>query len=202
MKQLFLSGKAGLILPAAIGVVAGLVLAFLFNWSTGEAFGSLAAAAVASIAGVAVLLLWPVREGGDEGARLIRLVGRSIDDIMIGAAETSYFVDSVKKKIHDDVQIAVEVVDSAEQVARSTERIAVNAERAAGVAAQVRSESAAGRAEVDQGLQRISSAKAEAEQAEATMIALQQKSKAIAGFTEVITEISARTNLLALNAAI
>ena len=200
MKQLFLSRKAGLILPAVIGVVTGLFLAFLVSWSTGA--GPLAAAAVASIASMAVLLLWPGREGGDESARFIGLVGRTIDDIMIGAAETSYFVDSVKKKIHDDVQIAVDVVGSAEQVARSTEQIAVNAERAAEVAAQVRSESVAGRAEVDQGLQRISIAKAEAEQAEATMVELQQKSKAIAGFTEVITEISARTNLLALNAAI
>jgi methyl-accepting chemotaxis protein len=202
MKQLFQPGKAGTALSAAAAAVAGLLLAFLFNWASGASLGPLAAAAVASIASVAALLLLGGRRSGDESAHFIALVGRSIDDIMIGAAETSYFVDSVKKQIHDDVQIAVEVVGSAEQVAHTTERIAVQAARAAKVAAQVRSESVAGRAEADQGLQRIGSARAEAELAGATMVELQQKSKAIAGITEVITEISARTNLLALNAAI
>ena len=130
------------------------------------------------------------------------VVGHSIDDIMIGAAETSYFVDSVKKKIDKDVEIASGVVAQSETVARSTRQIADNAERAAAIAADVRSESVAGRAEIDQGLQRISSARTEAQQAASLMNELQGKSKAIAGFTQVITEISARTNLLALNAAI
>lgn len=201
MKQLLRSGKSGIALPAGGAAVAGLILAVLFHWLTGGALGTTAAAAVASLSSVGVMLLL-TRGGEDESHSFISLVSRSIDDIMIGAAETSYFVDSVKKKIHDDVQIAIDVVGSAEQVAHSTERIAVNAERAARVAAQVRSESVAGRAEVDQGLQRISSARSEAQQAQATMLELQQKSKAIAGITEVITEISARTNLLALNAAI
>ena len=201
MKLLHQSGKAGLALSASSAAVAGLLLALLCHWLNGGALGVVAVAAVASITSVAVVLLLG-RRGGDKNDSFIELVGHSIDDIMIGAAETSYFVDLVKKKIHADVQIAIEVAGSAEQVAHSTERIAANAERAARVAAQVRSESVAGRAEVDQGLQRISSAKAEAEQAAATMKELQQKSRAIAGITEVITEISARTNLLALNAAI
>ena len=199
MNKLLQFGRAGSVLPAVGAAVGGLLVATLFHWLTGGALGALAAAGVASFASAAMLLL---TRRADDSDGFIGLVGRSIDDIMIGAAETSYFVDSVKKQIHDDVQIAVEVAISAQHVAHSTERIAVNAERAATIAAQVRSESVAGRAEVDQGLQRIGSARAEAEMAEATMIALQQKSRAIAGITEVITEISARTNLLALNAAI
>lgn len=201
MKQHLHSGWVGVALPACGAAVSGLLLATLFNLLGGSALGPLAAAGVASLSSVA-MLLWLRRGRGDESDSVIGVVGRSIDNIMIGAAETSYFVDSVKKKIHDDVQIAVDVVGSAEQVARSTARIAVDAERAATVAAQVRSESVAGRAEVDQGLQRISSAQLEAQQAATSMIELQQKSRAIAGITEVITEISARTNLLALNAAI
>lgn len=199
MNKLLQFWKAGPVLFAAGAAAGGLLVATLFHWLTGGALGALAAAGVASVASVAMLLLTRRK---DEGDGFIGLVGRTIDDIMIGAAETSYFVDSVKKQIHDDVQIAVEVAISAQHVAHSTERIAVNAERAATIAAQVQSESVAGRAEVDQGLQRIGSARAEAQLAEATMIELQQKSRAIVGITEVITEISARTNLLALNAAI
>jgi methyl-accepting chemotaxis protein len=140
---------------------------------------------------------------GDDGTRrFAHTVGEEIDAIMIGAAETSYFVDSVKKKIESDVRTASEIVASSGHNARATEQIAANAERAAQVAARVRSETETGRAEVDQGLARISRARGDAQQAAATMVSLQEKAKRIYGFTEAITEISARTNLLALNAAI
>ena len=140
--------------------------------------------------------------GEDGTRRFAHTVGEEIDAIMIGAAETSYFVDSVKKKIESDVRTASEIVASSSHNARATEQIAANAERAAQVAARVRSETEIGRAEVDQGLERISRARGDAQQAAATMVSLQEKAKRIYGFTEAITEISARTNLLALNAAI
>lgn len=130
------------------------------------------------------------------------LVSHSIDDIMIGAAETSYFVDSVKKKIEKDVETANTVAKDAQRVARGTIEIADHAERALAIAVTMRGESVAGRAQIDQGLARIRSARHEAQQAAGLMNELQVKSRAIASFTQVITEISARTNLLALNAAI
>ena len=183
---------AGL-LPAVCSLLLGLALALAAVWLGA---GPVASAVIAALACVVLMLVWP-RSEHEESEHVIGIVGRSIDDIMIGAAETSWFVDSLKKKIHDDVAIAVEVADSAGAIAHTTERIAVDAARAAGAAAQVRSESMAGRAEADEGLKRISSARDDARLAAATMVELQQKSKAIAGFTEVITEISARTNLLA-----
>jgi methyl-accepting chemotaxis protein len=185
-------------LPAIVSMLSGLAAATLAVWLFGA--GPIPSGAIAALTGVALMQAW--RGRGDGSAQFIGVVGRSIDDIMIGAAETSWFVDSLKKKIHDTVTTAVAVVDSAGEVARSTEKIALDAERAAAVAAQVRSESVAGRAEADQGLKRISSARDDARLAAGIMAELQQKSQAIAGFTEVITEISARTNLLALNAAI
>ena len=201
MKYL-LSRKARPAIAAAIAAAASTLLVFLINFIAPGALGPVPAALLAAIAGVLVLSLMATGNEAEESRQFIHVVGHSIDDIMIGAAETSYFVDSVKKKIEKDVQTAGEVVTSSEHVARTTERIASNAERAAKVAAQVRSESVAGRAEVDQGLQHIHSARNDAQKAAANMAALQEKSKAIAGFTQVITEISARTNLLALNAAI
>ncbi|MDC8757822.1 methyl-accepting chemotaxis protein [Janthinobacterium fluminis] len=158
--------------------------------------------ALAALIGAAVMRL--AGRGADDGGlpRFADTVGQAIDAIMIGAAETSYFVDSVKKKVEQDVKIAGEIAGSSEQNARATQKIAAHAERAAAVAAQVRAESVAARAEVDQGLQRIGSAKSAAQTASAVMAGLQDKSRRIAGFTEAISDISARTNLLALNAAI
>ncbi|SHH44752.1 methyl-accepting chemotaxis protein [Massilia sp. CF038] len=201
MKLLHLSAPHRRLALALAAVLAGALTTLLINWISGGTLGPGWSALLASTLSLIVFLFTSSDRGGED-RQILAVVGHSIDDIMIGAAETSYFVDSVKKKMHDDVQITVRIAGSASEVADSTVQIAGNAERAAGIAAQVRSESVAARAEVDQGLQRISSARTEAGQAQANMVALQQKSRAIAGFAEVISEISARTNLLALNAAI
>ena len=194
--------RPALVLAGAAG--ASTLVIFLIGQAVPGALGPVAAALLASAASLGLARLAGTGDGG-EAARsrdFIGVVGHAIDDIMIGAAETSYFVDSVKKKVELDVRTAGEVAASALEVALSTRKIAANAERAVTVAAQVRSESVAGRAEIEQGLQRISSARTDARQGAATMTELQEKARRIAGFTQVISEISARTNLLALNAAI
>ncbi|WP_317204539.1 methyl-accepting chemotaxis protein [Janthinobacterium sp.] len=188
-----------LVLLAAMLLACGAV--WLLQLALGGS-GGLWSAALAALIGALALHL-AGRPTGDAGLQQFAdAVGLAIDDIMIGAAETSYFVDSVKKKVEQDVKTAGEIAASSAHSARATQQIAANAERAATVAAQVRSESVAARAEVDQGLRRIGSAKSEAQAASALMAVLQDKSRRIAGFTDAISEISARTNLLALNAAI
>jgi methyl-accepting chemotaxis protein len=184
-----------------LGATAGgTCLAYLFNLMGA---GPVTAAIPAALGGAAIAW-WAARQGsGDDGVRhFAHTVGAEIDAIMIGAAETSYFVDSVKKKIELDVGTAGGIVQSSAQNADTTERIAANAERAAMIAAQVRGETVAGRTEADSGLQRIRTAREDAQTAAAVMAALQTNSRKIYGFTEAISEISARTNLLALNAAI
>jgi methyl-accepting chemotaxis protein len=184
-----------------LGATAGgTCLAYLFNLMGA---GPVTAAMPAALAGAAVAW-WAARRNSDEGGvrHFAQTVGAEIDAIMIGAAETSYFVDSVKKKIELDVGTAGGIVQSSAQNADTTERIAANAERAARIAAQVRGETVAGRTEADSGLQRIRTAREDAQTAAAVMAALQVNSRKIYGFTEAISEISARTNLLALNAAI
>lgn len=198
MLQILHSRRAGSVLPPVIAFATGCAFALPASWLGA---GSMVCAALASLASVSLLLVLHRRQV-NASTRFVGLVGHAVDDMMIGAAETSWFVESLKKNIHEDVATAVAVAESARHIAATTERIAVDAKRAAAVAAQVRSESAAGRAEADEGLRRISSARDDARLAACTMVELQQKSRAIAGFTEVITEISARTNLLALNAAI
>jgi len=184
-----------------LGATAGgTCLAYLFNLMGA---GPVTAAIPAALGGAAVAW-WAARSGNDDGGvrHFAHTVGAEIDAIMIGAAETSYFVDSVKKKIELDVGTAGGIVQSSAQNADTTERIAANAERAAKIAAQVRGETVAGRTEADSGLQRIRTAREDAQTAAAVMAALQTNSRKIYGFTEAISEISARTNLLALNAAI
>jgi len=152
---------------------------------------------------VAVLLSQlSMRRNRQQEGGLVEKISDQVDHIMIGAAETSYFVESIKSKIGHDLKAADGIVAGSEKNAATTEQIAVNAERAFTVAAQVRAESVAGRAEVDLGLAQIGQASNDAHAASAMMSELQEKSRRIHGFTEVISEIAARTNLLALNAAI
>ncbi len=194
--------RPALVLAGAAG--ASTLIIYVAGQAVPGVLGPVSAALLASIASLALARLAGKGKGG-EAARsraFIDVVGDAIDDIMIGAAETSFFVDSVRKKVELDVRTAGEVAASAAEVAVSTQQIAANAQRAVTVAAQVRSESVAGRAEIDQGLQRISSARTDARHGAATMAELQEKARRIAGFTQVISEISQRTNLLALNAAI
>ncbi|WP_050476003.1 methyl-accepting chemotaxis protein [Herbaspirillum rhizosphaerae] len=200
-KSKALSRALGVLMAVVIPVAVG-VGVFAGLGASGLPVPVLWQAVIATAA--AVILSSLAKKNGDagQGASFVDKIGSEIDHIMIGAAETSYFVDSIKNKIGQDVQAANGIVAGSEQNASTTEQIAANAERASKVAADVRLESVAGRAEVDLGLAQISKARHDAQNASVMMSALQEKSKRIHGITEVISEIAARTNLLALNAAI
>ena len=187
---------------ALAAIAAGAVFVVAAQWLVPGAWGPVVNAVLASAVALLVFVLLTGSGPAQGQGALFDVVGGAVDAIMIGAAETAYFVDSVKKKIDHDVAAVGAMVHDAGEVAHSTEQIASHAQRAVTVATQVREESVAGRTAVDHGLQRISSAGTQAQDAAATMVALREKSRGIAGFTEVIAEISARTNLLALNAAI
>ena len=189
------------LLPGFIAMAVSISLAALGNWLAGAILGPVLLAVLATAGGLLTLLL--SRKTHDTGdARLADIVSQQLDHIMIGSAETSYFVDSVKKKIDQDVQTTKEIAISSEHNASMTAQIASNAESASKVASDVRNQSVAGRAEVDQGLSQINNARLDAQTALEMMTTLQEKSRRIHSITEVISQISAQTNLLALNAAI
>ncbi|WP_234814984.1 methyl-accepting chemotaxis protein [Noviherbaspirillum denitrificans] len=188
-----------LLLLAAAMLVSAVLASF--EWLGGVAVNPFVAAFIACASGIAVTMVFHSR--GSQGTEVFaQKVGEEIDHLMIGAAETSYFVDAIKKKVDADLQTTQEIVGDAQQTAQATEQIAANAERASRVAADVRAESVSGRAEVDLGLRQISNARQDAQNASGMMGTLQDKARRIHGITEVINEIAARTNLLALNAAI
>ncbi len=187
--------------PLLASAAGGTALAALLDWLAGAAIGTVTLAAIAASCSAAVAML-ALRRRPDGNKHFAMRVGGELDHVMIGSAETSYFVDSIKKKIDLDLQITEDIVGRSRQTAQTTEQIAANAERASKIASDVRSESVTGRAEVDQGLRRISNARQDAQAASEVMTHLQEKSRRIHVITEVINEIAARTNLLALNAAI
>jgi len=193
------------ILPQVLLISAAVLVSFLFaallNQLWPNLVGPVALAVLSSLAGAVLMALGPNRRGAS-GTRFGERVEQEIDHIMIGAAETSFFVDSVKNKIGQEVRTVNDIVASAEQNASTTVQIAANAERAAKVAHEVRDASLAGRAQVDLSLNQINNARQDAQAASQMMVQLQGKARRIHGITEVITEIAARTNLLALNAAI
>lgn len=201
--RFFQSKRILALLLVAIASIAGLLLTLLLNLAVGELIGTAWLVAIAAICSAAFAVMASGRVSKVSSiVQFTDTVGEVSDHIMIGAAETSYFVDMVKKKITQDVQTINEIVSSSEQNARTTEQVAAKAERAQKIAADVRNESVAGRGEVDNGLHGINDAKKDAEAALVVMKALQEKSRRIHGVTEAITDIAARTNLLALNAAI
>jgi methyl-accepting chemotaxis protein len=134
--------------------------------------------------------------------RFAENVGSEIDHILIGAAETSYFVDSIRNKVKLDLSSANDISDGAMQNAVRIAQIAASAEHASALVTDVRSQSVAGRGEATLSLEKIGLARADAQLASEMMTALKDKSRQIHIITEVISEIAARTNLLALNAAI
>lgn len=188
--------------PVLVGAVVTTLLAFGLHLAAGSSISPVLMATLAALCSAAIALGFSHSGGNSDSEKFAAKVGEEIDHIMIGAAETSHFVDSVRKKIEQDVRTTNEIVTSSEQNATTTEQIAANAERASKVAADVRSESVAGRADIDLGLHRITAARQDAQTASALMTALQEKSRRIHVITETINEIAARTNLLALNAAI
>ncbi|MES2071545.1 MAG: methyl-accepting chemotaxis protein [Pseudomonadota bacterium] len=184
----------------ALGLGASLVMAALVRWIDAEGNVYLLIC-LSSAAGIAVPLA-AYRRNVLSNSGFTKKIAEELDHIMIGSAETSYFVDSIKKKISQDVSTTNTVVGITADVTKSTQEIADSAVRASNSATLLRGESASGRNEVDARIQQINSVRDDAQQASAGMAVLQEKSKRIHVIAEVINEIATRTNLLALNAAI
>jgi methyl-accepting chemotaxis protein len=164
------------------------------------AFGMVVAALAAGAAGV----LRRPRSAAAVAKQddLAQAVAQQVDRIMIGGAETSFFLDTLKKKIASDVQLANEIAASIMSIAETTEGIAANASRSTAAAGSVLLESARGREQIASGVTKILGLREHAVAASRNIAALQQKSSEVQVISDVIGEIAARTNLVALNAAI
>ncbi len=194
-------------IAARIAVVSALVLSVsaaigALGWHSGlmQAQPVLVSMLVGLAASVVVIV--HIRSGQVRHRKFAASVGNQTDHMMIGAAETAFFIDSVKKKVESNVADANDIARDTEKNDRVMKRLVKDADQASAVAVDVRNFSEAGRVEVDRGLTRIDRAREEADSASILMDALKKQSWQIHGVTETIKEIAARTNLLALNAAI
>jgi len=154
---------------------------------------------VAVLAAAATRLL---RRENASGHYVANRAAEEVDHIMIGGAETSHFLDSLKKKISTDLQIATEISGSTITIAETVTAIADKADRASSASHSVFQESTRGRHEISTSVSTIRDARKHAVTASEKMAALQQKSKKIQVIADVINEIATRTNLVALNAAV
>lgn len=186
----------------AIALCMGTMLILLVSFAPGAvgALGVYVYGVLAAVLGAGAAWVLKGRRGA--ASDIAKDVAQYVDRIMIGGAETSFFLDGLKKKIASDVELANRISMSADQIAESTEGIADKADRASKVAGAVLEECARGRAEIATGVCKIRNARENAVTASANMAALQQKSTKIQVIADVINEIATRTNLVALNAAI
>jgi methyl-accepting chemotaxis protein len=183
---------------AACLLALGCTLIFaeaLSSWIGLHGYGLLLAAI-----GGASMSLWRPAIGGREN--VATRVAQQVDRIMIGGAETSFFLDKLKQKIASDLQLAGQISVSADAIASTTAAIANNADRASSVAGAVLKESARGSTELADGVAKIRDARDQAVATSQNMTSLQQRSQKIQVIADVIHEIATRTNLVALNAAI
>ena len=186
---------------AIVIVVVCSSAAALLNWLAGPVIGPILVTVLIT-GGSLYLLIYRIAQPSSNQVVLADMISREMDHIMIGSAETSYFVDSIKKNIDQNVQSTEHIASSSEQNSRIMAQIAANAEQATRVATDVCNQSVTGRTQVNQGLSKISDASHDARTALGLMQQLQEKARSIHGITEQINRISAQTNLLALNAAI
>lgn len=184
---------------AAGGLLAlGCTLAFagpISAWMGVHGYGVL----LALLGAAKVLLFRPILRSHDPVATR---VAQHVDRIMIGGAETSFFLDKLKQKIASDLQLASQISGSTDSIASTTAAIATNADRASSVAGAVLKESARGSNELADGVAKIRDARDQAVATSQNMTSLQQRSQKIQVIADVIHEIATRTNLVALNAAI
>jgi methyl-accepting chemotaxis protein len=195
------SNKYAAVAPGLAASAFGTALSAPLFWFGAAAWLALFGAALAATGAVALFALL-TRRRGSKGLSRLREMGAEVDQIMIGAAETSYFTDSIRKNVDRDLATTQDIAGRASHIAGSSEQIAASAEHASRVAADVRSVSVAGRAEVDQGLRQIRDARADVGGAAATIDSLQKRARQIHSITDVINQIAFQTNLLALNAAV
>jgi hypothetical protein len=93
----------------------------------------------------------------------------AVDTIMLGGAETSHFVDTAKKALQRQLNLASAMASTSEEIARTTEQMATNVKRAAAVASEVTQQCALGKAESQRGLVSATAASSQATNAAIAM---------------------------------
>jgi methyl-accepting chemotaxis protein len=147
-------------------------------------------------------LLWRRGRAGNPRDRLARYVANQLEKLMLGGAETSFFLDRLEAKISQDVTQAREIARHVGGIAESTESIAQDAARASLAAERTRRESQHGAVEIGKSLERFRHACETASTTAEDMQELKRKSEHMQDIADTISAIAQQTHLLSLNASI
>ncbi|MGZ5799125.1 MAG: methyl-accepting chemotaxis protein [Burkholderiaceae bacterium] len=186
---------------ALLAMVSSALFAAIATRIFGNLLGPVTLSMCATAIGLLCLQLFAKRRDASE-VFFANIVSQELDHMMIGAAQTSHFIDSIKKKIDRDVQTTKDIAHSSDNNATMTVQMAANAKQASEIASNVRDQSMRGLSAVNNGLSEINDARLDAEAAQVLIKTLQEKLQRIHVVTEVISQISSQSHLLALNAAI
>jgi methyl-accepting chemotaxis protein len=135
------------------------------------------------------------------GDHLVSLFTK-VDNISISSAEISHNLDRLKNQIFAQAQLSSDSADIIKQVSVDSGYLSSMTEATVDAAAGTRSESNKGSHDVEEIIQKIQGANAEAKYATDAVDKLLLTTKKIEKITEFVQSIAIATNLLSLNAAI
>lgn len=181
---------------------ASLGLAFMLSWALQRMAVPVASQTLLVALLAMVLPLLAYWRSATRNRQLADTVAHSIDRLMTGTAESAFFMDAIKLKIEKEKEQTETISRSANQLLQSTKMLTGSATDAAQLATDVRAESEGGVTTADIGLLNITAAEQDAGAAAEQMTQLKNNAQRIHSVTDLISEVAARTNLLAINAAI
>lgn len=186
-----------------VGLAMAATGAALLALLGGRALGELAAAGVAAGAvGLGAVAAGPRRQVGGSSQALASQLSPNVDQVMIGAAETAYFVAGVAKQIEHTGAELTTLRERADDLAKTTATVAAGADEAARLAAEVSRAGSASRDEIDRSRRAIGDAQRDSAEVAAAMTALAERTHAVHTIIRTIETLASQTNLLALNASI
>lgn len=161
----------------AIVVAAGIALSMAVSiWLPGLLHQQPSSWSIASGAVCAMFpLTWLVLRNASHGRGFVNNAGAGIDSLMIGSAQTAHYLDTVTKKIRQELESVQEIAGAADQIVTDIEKLAGNAKRAFAAAADVRRESDTGARALETSIAHIGRAHADAQSVAALMDELQNE---------------------------
>lgn len=122
--------------------------------------------------------------------------------IAIASAQVSFSADELIRKVREQSGCADSIHETAQQLMSSTGAMSDSASQGNHAADATRVASEKGLHSVEESIQRIHHVRTETERSTQSLGGLQTRSEEILNITQIINQVAAQTNLLALNAAI
>ncbi len=134
--------------------------------------------------------------------KLAKRTMNTIDNVAIGSAEISFFMDQLKATINNNISHATQISVATEEITQTTNVISDSANSVSEIVSDARQHSDEGLTEIERLNNQTIDFKNKVSVATNHARTLNELSNRIQNITEVINDVADQTNLLALNAAI